>query len=358
MTHIQTILILLLVFLSCRSWAGRESHGGEFRICQKSPSDVAAVELLDYYKAKKDLKDFVLDLGGPNLSVDEKVELVLLRVKKFDPISYERLKKRANQFDREIQFETTWQRFGPALDSGDDLLDMGQGCRRVRVVKQRGDDRKAFEKKYIVYKPHWDLADTTTLAGIKLHEIFYEDAILNGRFSSEGIIYYNSLMSSTAAKKLTPVDYYNLLVDSKLDDSFHFLRVDDFLFQTKNSIQFDSSGTVASAFLAEDIIFRNNDVKMVARANTPIEFWPNGTVGSAHLKFPVVLNIQGKFVTLENFTAHFFPNGSLRRGYVSAATTLEQEDGSAQKLEGTYYVQFNENQKLISFEKRFPPDPH
>ena len=71
------LVFISFFFLTSNVYANKEGHGGYVIDCGEKN-----VHVLDYFEAKETIDDFHLSLGA-KVSLDEGIELLLNRVKKF-----------------------------------------------------------------------------------------------------------------------------------------------------------------------------------------------------------------------------------------------------------------------------------
>src|SRR5689334_11226429 len=103
-TLLHTVTLVSLLAITPTAWADHDSsgngNGGDVVFCRGENGKLSAT-LLDYYEAHS--RDIKLDLGGPELSVRQKVDLVLDRLSAHSPKRVEAYKQRAEPFISDIE---------------------------------------------------------------------------------------------------------------------------------------------------------------------------------------------------------------------------------------------------------------
>jgi hypothetical protein len=82
---INSITIPLAILSAPMAHAEREvGNGGNAVVCRAANQEITSAHLLDYVEGMV-LNDFVVDLGPPALSVEEKLDLAISRLAELDP---------------------------------------------------------------------------------------------------------------------------------------------------------------------------------------------------------------------------------------------------------------------------------
>lgn len=188
----------------------RDGGGGGARVC--TVSGKLQVTLYDYYE-NSEKNGPAFDLGPANLTYIEKVNYVLDRLKKFDPVAAARYQERANKFIEESAFVD--ESIIKDVQDGAEIIEPIGQCKRMLWARQIIEPG-AFEARYLIDKNLWIHADENQRAGLILHEIILTDAYsFYKHTNSKSTRYYNSVISSVAMRSLTDKDYYQLLKDSR-----------------------------------------------------------------------------------------------------------------------------------------------
>ncbi|HWU42387.1 MAG TPA: hypothetical protein VN132_03080 [Bdellovibrio sp.] len=172
------------------------SGGGSVLSCVSSQGE-KYYQLVDYYEASLPNRNIPLDLGPKSLSVEEKIELVLGRLAKVDPVRASNYADAINAFYDNID-SRTGQTFGKTPDVIDEIVP--NNCQRLQVIIQINPSLPG-DKRFIVNDDVWKWLDNTTKAGLILHEIAYHD---QGLKDARRLRYFNAWLASS---KLTSLDW-------------------------------------------------------------------------------------------------------------------------------------------------------
>ncbi|MCX6116270.1 MAG: hypothetical protein NT027_01915, partial [Proteobacteria bacterium] len=194
---INAISMTLLSTSSLTLWAGQRVGNGGFIVnCPNSPEvPVNGLHLLDYLDGELRFPA----LGKVNLPLDgdaeSKARFVFERLKRVDPIRAEKyLAELDHFFDPEItRFLPQGYRIPTAGDFGDTMTPTN--CTIVQVVANT-IPTEPEEPKYWISQPLWDQLNEMVRAGLIIHEIVYNDALLRGHSTSERARYFTFLISS------------------------------------------------------------------------------------------------------------------------------------------------------------------
>jgi hypothetical protein len=242
-------LLLLSFLLSTQLFASKEvGNGGDAVVCRNNAGDITSVELLDYYEARV-MRGIEVNLGGTILSVEEKVDLALSRIKTRAPKRFQRYQKLVNEFFEESKFISNIH-LVDISDSENVLL--GKGC----VVEQLAIQQEPiFEEdaRYLINKDLWDLLSLDHQAGLVLHEIIYFEAI--HQFSephenSKLVRYFNSFISSDVGANASNKVFYETIIKSKLHGSEE-IKGHSFYINAKTKLVFDTKGETLMSIVTE-----------------------------------------------------------------------------------------------------------
>ncbi len=209
------IWTLILTFVSHQAWAGFGAHGGEGVVCRHpSTQKIQSLRLLDHYEGVT-MINTSLEMGSSNSTYTEKIRYVLARLAQIDPISAERLQARADAFEANMQLLEESQ-MEKILDSTP-LVGAGDGC-KIEQFAYQPFPLKPLQKIYMVNHALWDFADSTTKAGLVLHEIIYTDALTLKQTTSDKTRYFNYIISSNYMDGIKPYAYDEVLRASGLGE--------------------------------------------------------------------------------------------------------------------------------------------
>lgn len=197
----RTILLAILL-LSSHAFAGWETgNGGDIVVCGVD------VYVLDFHPTNAVFGP--LDLGDPKLTPQEKVSLVIERMKPFDPIRAKKLKRWLASFEREAL-----RRYEVDLPEIDDTKrrHLPDGCRVHQAVIQLPSwRRKKGDPVYLIDQRRYESLDHDNRAGLILHELIYREAILYGHVDSLRVATFTAWLSSTVMRTMTQKHYDSIL---------------------------------------------------------------------------------------------------------------------------------------------------
>lgn len=216
-------------------------NGGDVVVCDSNYESMndKKMMILDYYQASNDW-GMMPDLGGTELSVDEKVHLVIQRIAKKDPNRAALYAEYYNSFWDEAEI-LTYGYFPEIPDDGPISLP-GADC----VVEQAAYQQKPIldhDKRYYFKGELWQKLDSDERAGLILHEIIYRETISAGEKDSRTARYFNALAASGHIHQMGYKDYSNLLENTMgLSALYTYSGID----LEMKSLQFNVDGQVLS----------------------------------------------------------------------------------------------------------------
>jgi hypothetical protein len=391
----RTLFLLSGLLLALPSQAARESHGGDAVICPNPGPNCKAVELFDYFEGKE-TAGLEPSLGAPTLDYKAKAMVVINRIRKIDPTGAAAYEKRLEGFDPSKQVGLVDRFAVEEIDDSEEIIDPANGRFKAQWVAQKHRPAK-FEKKYLTDGLFWRNADNDHRAGLALHEIFYGDYLDRelGQYyppqelKSDGIRYFNAVMSSVAGESITPQRYLNLLKDAGLlkdvnqstmdwaaehgNPSWsaikHTVKVNGETYLAAG-LAFNPNGTVRTGTILNPNTVKVRGLELKVRTNpgnleTNLEFHPNGSLAKANLVPGQVIPVQDMGVTLTNWynqnepnsdrstSTEFHSNGSLKSAVISGGPyRFRTEKGKFKTLNCAApkrwcRVQFDEQEVLI-----------
>lgn len=191
-------------------------NGGSGIVCRKSRSvppwsnpwngHPESVELLDFYEGRL-LRGLTLHLGSDQLSLLEKVDLVLSRLTRVSPKRSERYRNQARDF-----FWDALLLSNETLVSVPDTfhLTVPKDCTVEQIAIQR-EPRFPEDKRYLINKELWDAMNLEHQTGLVLHEIIYREAIGVGQKDSVNTRYFLSRLVSSETPFENEKDFTDFL---------------------------------------------------------------------------------------------------------------------------------------------------
>jgi len=265
-------------------------NGGDVLICPKGIGK-KQIELLDYYEARQKPRSWVIDLGKASLSRDEKVNIIIDRIEKIDPLRAEQYRKWAKEFIDDVD----WRKGETLVDIPDsEHIALPTGCRKDQLVIQSEPNGITIYKRYTINQDIWDKMDADEQAGTVMHEIVYREMIADGQKNSVRARYYNGLAATTQFESITHDDYAkNVLQLTQLSQNEYF--------KDGNKTQVFKTPRIfkvgLNTFEAKEVRFNKDKVILAVRTSSkrqPVKF--------------------AKFYTLtveSDSMVHFYPNGAV-----------------------------------------------
>ncbi len=189
-------------------------NGGDVLICE----GIDQIRMLDQHEAER--RGIVIQLGAPELTVRQKVEVALKRLSRLDPdrastLSHEAefLLADAEAFDRDSSARTSHIRFtDDVLSDIDDSEETAipVGCQKAQlVIRVRAvvPEDRPFE----IHRPFWVRMSSDQRALAVLHEVWYGEALQNGAHDSRFARYLNTWTSSAEFEAIQFKDYASIL---------------------------------------------------------------------------------------------------------------------------------------------------
>ncbi len=183
-------------------------NGGDSVVCYNADQTIKSVTFFDYYEANV-IRNIDIDLGAPSLSVDQKVNIVLDRIRRLNPNRAKRYALWYAKFLREARFVSGVE-LVDVPDSGTGYYPVGCSLKQTAIHQEPhfpGDAR------YTINKDIWDKMDNTNRAGLILHELIFREAVNadNRHTNSISVRYYHSQVASHLTDSMSLKEYIELL---------------------------------------------------------------------------------------------------------------------------------------------------
>jgi hypothetical protein len=315
------VFLLLTLLLTQNLYASKEvGNGGDAVVCRNNQGDITKVELLDYYEARV-MRGIIVNLGAPHLSVEEKVDLVLERLKIKAPNRFTYYKDLVSTFFDEAKFISDIH----LVDISDsENVIFGKGC----VVEQLAIQHEPTfpqDSRYLINKDLWDLMSPDHQAGLILHEIIYFDALNQETLpheNSKKVRYFNSYISSDLILNSTAKSFYETLV---LSDLFAIELIQSQpvnLYQ--NTLQFDASGIIQELKTIHGLAYYIQGRSVVAEMGQAIEYYSNKKVKSISTRFAETFQVGKQKIRFSPYKRiYFYEDESLKSGEAGKETRLQ-----------------------------------
>lgn len=236
-------------------------------VCQHSNGSVRSIHMLDVYEANG--RGIIVDLGGPTLSVDDKIEIALRRLDRLSPSRAKVYRDRVASFNAEALFLPNI-RLSPASSAGS--ITTPVGCEVIGVGGQK-TPVYVEDKRYVVDQDIWKELDSDHQAVMIL------GMVLQREFSDLAFSrYFNSYLFSDKLTQMTGEQYRSLLKSTHAE--YQGL---DVVFRAKIaldlfSLKIDASGNIESgnavSFNGVDSVVSIGGSEVAVKGD--IQFYPSG----------------------------------------------------------------------------------
>ncbi len=314
MKRYLSMLLSAVICAGVPLWAfagGSVGNGGDGIVCRSGTKP--EVETLDLYEART-MRGITAELGGPQLSWRDKLDIALTRLEKIDHFRAAHYQDRLNTFLSEASF-IPGIKLIDIPDSQQVILPSQCTIEQVAIQKPPQFPGDAY---YVVNKDLWDLMSTDNQAALVLHEIVYREAIEFGHQNSISARYFNSLVLSNRFDKIALNDYIHLLY--RLPFGTATVRgVEAALFVPTSGGGLNFSESLEDQFnpnvLPESLyVYRDSRLQVSSNwlnvaGNSQISFFSNGNVKSAAVVLGQWSQNQNTYFLSGN--TKFFDNGRL-----------------------------------------------
>ncbi|MGE3975815.1 MAG: hypothetical protein AB7F59_14925 [Bdellovibrionales bacterium] len=282
---------MMALLYSLPTFAGNErGNGGDAYVCELA-NGRKIVEVWDYFEGVQ-TRGLVPELGNSG-SYIERAKFALARLRTIDLSAYNQYIQWVNQFTNDMQLAD--RSIIKEIDDSTELIIPTGNCTKAYKTQfaVQLKNPKDFEKRYVIDEALWSLADETQKAGLLLHEIFYREAINSSPVpkNSDGVRYFNTVVSSKKANELTFVSYGKLLEQSGLINSKvvkHTTLINGLRFYY-GSISFHSDGKVSTGEL-----YGSQSRLLKTQPNLffehTVKFYENGTLYKGNPADPQMIN--------------------------------------------------------------------
>lgn len=205
--------LVLASSLVCTYALASNERGNGGKLVECDENHPKRYELLDLYEARKIPEwGLVTDLGGAELSADEKVNAVLDKLARVDPNKARVLKTKFSEFYSNTSF--LWNmRLADIPDVG--LASLENGCQLVQLAVQKKPQLPG-QKLYTIDKDYWDKIGSDNQAALILHELVY--GLTDGKHKdSSGVRYFTANITSTRMNDITVPAFETIAETSRLE---------------------------------------------------------------------------------------------------------------------------------------------
>jgi hypothetical protein len=279
-------------------------NGGDVVSC-KGSDGTNSLELLDYYEGRV-LRGLKVDLGGADVSIDEKLDLALTRLERVSPRRAASYRQQVKSFISETLF----------LDDVDlvDVPDSGhiilpKNCKILQIANQ-SEPLYPEDRRFVIDRTLWNQLDKDNQAGLILHEVVYREAISIGHVNSISARLLNSNMTSLRIILMSLQEYTEFLENLGFTTN-NIQGIDVVLNDPKKENPFFSpEGVLKFAWVSPKATLDWENQKIHLRDS--VEFDDAGHIKKVFLLGVQVVDWLGQLISLGPYEMTFFPDGKLR----------------------------------------------
>jgi hypothetical protein len=328
---------LLFAFVSVPVFAGGNGvgNGGKGVVCRSANGQVSSVRLLDYYEA--DVRGIKIDLGSPELSVDDKLELAIGRLKQTDSVRATRYTARVADF-----FNPANTKFlkGTVLESTNDSYEdsFPAGCTVENLVVRKQPEFPE-DRLWTVSQDLWDAVKNDDKAGLVLHEVIYDDVLTQTAPQQNSINarYYNSYLSADKLTTMAIQPYVQFMQQLQFGTATIYGVAADL----RAAVLFYDSGKPKYFTVADGASYQLGDTRIPLEG--VITFYEDGTPENLGVRGATVLHSNGQTLQVDG-VVDFYPAGNI----ASAQSVLAVSDVivAGHTVHATGEIDFFPNGKL------------
>lgn len=347
----RLVILISMLLGGAIARAGGVGNGGIAVVCRAPNGEIRSAELLDYYEAS--VRGIPIKLGGPNLSVQDKLKIMLSRLAERGDIN------RSNLYRQWIGdfFSEKYTKFlrHTTLEKTNDVYNNSfpDGCGPEQLIIQQKPEFPE-DRLWTVSQDIWDKMDNDNRAGAVMHEVMYREA-LNQKYGSipkdsRRIRYFNSYVAGDLLSGMTEEQYINFIANevqlgTVSAQGVEFNSTVDFFKSSNGQVIKDGSSEGAPIHYGGNVYESEYDVS----------FYPSGNLKQiANLEPGTSGTVRASGQTLQISVARdqesygystggrFFSNGSIEQ--VPIKDQLFNWNGTALSI--GYYVILDEAQNL------------
>lgn len=327
---IRNYLVAILFFLPSTSvlsmaLGDSKGNGGDVIVCQKGK---APVEVLDVFEARV-MRGFQLELGGPGVSLEEKLNILINRLEAYSPGRASRYREWGDSFLSEAQF-FRGMNFGDVEDS--DHILIPSNCKLKQIIIQQKVDFPE-DRRYMVNEDLWDQLDNDNKAALVLHELIYRELQSE---TSVNVRYFNSFLFSNEISRLTHDEFKKLL--ERVGPMS--LLVQGVVVDLDREYSFYPSGILESAYPVEGSLFYHQGHWSEPRYE--IKFFSNGNLKDLYFAKSFKYFSDYYQRTFEFWgDVHFYKNGKMKISTIQRPMRLEFSRGVLENAIGKTFFHSN-----------------
>lgn len=167
--------LLMGLLLTSLSYAGTEAgNGGDVIVCDTNEN--RTVTFYDIHEATSpDLKNFEIDLNGNDKTMDEYLDMLLDRVKKYDYPRYQQFSTWRNEFFAEGNIRWVQEKLVDMPDTQIGALPANCTIEQLVIL----NNTPIYSEKYFISESLFNELDNASKAAMVMHEFFLRDFVEN-----------------------------------------------------------------------------------------------------------------------------------------------------------------------------------
>lgn len=308
---IKKYVPVVLGLIALNTFAGQDRGGGNVVICRKGDK-IESIELLDYYEGRT-RRDFTIDMGTPEMSVDAIIDIALNRLEKFMPSKAKSYQIASKAFLANSRFYKNIKLTG-IEDSRHLFLPANCVLEQAAVQIDRVFDE---DKTYNINQDIWDQLSNVNKAGLILHEIIYSDARSNNAKDSSISRRLNAFIASREIEDTSLIEFQKSLKgEIKGGILYNGLEIDSETFYENE----DSFGGELLEPNQSIEIHPSDQIPRSLYINSHVAFYPNGSLYMLDPKKDQTIQVAaGKpavVTPLGGNSMFFYQNGTIQKAYL------------------------------------------
>jgi hypothetical protein len=195
---------------------GLSEGGGKSVVCRNQSGAIESADTLDLFESNQ-LRGIEFD--KTMLGTDEwaTVQNVLKRLESWDKFRANLYKLQLASFPKEVRF-IAGAKLVPVDDANNVIIPIG--CALGQAAIQRAPEFSG-DARYLIDKSIWTALSVGGRASLLLHEIVYRETRSTGQQNSIKARYFNSMMTSTAAREFGKEDYQKIRAAAQLKSGIY-----------------------------------------------------------------------------------------------------------------------------------------
>jgi hypothetical protein len=344
--RIHLIVFSLLIGSFC--FASNETFdSGDVVTCKARGRTPDTIELLDIFQTRpRPTRAPTTVLGAPNLSVEKKIAMALMRLEKVSPLRVQVYREEISQFWTEAELIPNVVLKDTPDTSGTVLA---SGCEIQQIASQRVP-ADSQEKRYSISKNLWSQLDNDSKAALIIHQVMFREALEYGIRSSRSTRTLNATLLTNQIPAGSLVRFFDFLTKAGFKQSDVVgcrAWIDDHGFSVF------SDGSIQRIFLADDCALGGTpNLQAAAAADTPMLLYQRGYLKSFTPLVPYTTYDTGftrvKALGGENCPVTLHPNRQLETFCIATDATFPLPNNQSKKVKKNSKVTLDPSGLLVS----------